>query len=225
MYKDFKKSESLDTGFVGGSGIMWMFSGIVLGLLVGIGMYYFSNNSASSFSGIESVQRDIKQAQLSQPKLTSKKPATTKRTTKVEPKSREHKFSYYAVLPTLDVPVNTAKPIETRKELISATQKSKKEETIQEIAKLENEELPALTSVAKSGNYLLQVASYRKKSKANFTRGRLSKKGVEAYIQKKKIKGRLWYRVVAGPVDQNGADAWKTKAEKLGHRPMIISLR
>ncbi len=29
MYKDFKKSESLDTGFVGGSGIIWMFSGVV----------------------------------------------------------------------------------------------------------------------------------------------------------------------------------------------------
>ena len=44
MYKDFKKSESLDTGFVGGSGIIWMFSGVVLGLLFGMGMFYFSSD-------------------------------------------------------------------------------------------------------------------------------------------------------------------------------------
>ncbi len=45
------------------------------------------------------------------------------------------------------------------------------------------------------------------------------------YIQEKKIKGRMWYRVVAGPVDQNSITSWKSSAEKMGHRPMVISLR
>jgi len=63
MYKDFKQSESLDTGFVGGSGIIWMFSGIILGLLVGLGMYYFANNKNSRLSSVATVQQKITSAQ------------------------------------------------------------------------------------------------------------------------------------------------------------------
>jgi len=123
MYKDYKKSESLDTGFVGGSGILWMFSGIVLGLLVGLGMYYFSNNSNSTFSTVANVQQSIEAAQQAKPSLvnhtapllpktSSNEIVKKEKTDNVE--KRVNKFSYYAVLPTLDVPVSTAKPIDTR---------------------------------------------------------------------------------------------------------------
>lgn len=219
MYKDFKKSESLDTGFVGGSGIMWMFSGIVLGLLVGVGMYYFSNNS-TSLSMVDSVQKKIEKAQLASASI--KRAPVVPKAIPVSHKQLESKFSYYAVLPTLDVPVDSAKPIDTRGEIVSNNPELNKK-----VALLDKEIVPeeAPKAVIKNGNFMLQVASFKKKSKANITRGRLSKKGVEAYIQQKKIKGRLWYRVVAGPVDQYSVDNWKLTAEKLGHRPMIISVR
>ena len=33
------------------------------------------------------------------------------------------------------------------------------------------------------------------------------------------------YHVVAGPVDQNSVDNWKLTAEKLGQKPLVISVR
>lgn len=222
MYKDYKKSESLDKGFVGGSGIMWMFSGIILGLLVGIGMYYFSNDRVSPFSRVDSVQREIKKAQsstsapLNKKQLLNATDASSKKSNDV----RENKFSYYAVLPNLDVPVNNIKPLETRVGYTTDNLGSNKKRVL-----VSDEEQEAISIDIKQGGYLLQVASFKKMSKANLTRGRLSKKGIDAYVQKKKVKGRLWYRVVAGPVDQNSVDTWKLTAEKLGHHPLIISVR
>lgn len=237
MYKDFKKSESLDTGFVGGSGIIWMFSGIVLGLLAGLGMYYFSNNPASTLSTADTVQQKIEAAQLSQPSAletvkasdslrgSKAKQVSYKRQNQVQNQARKeeqrlNKFSYYAVLPTLDVPVGSARPIETRGEVISSSPEIQKKTAL-----LSGEVEDQVIAQPKSGGYLLQVASFKKESMATRTKGHLAKRGVAAYVQKKKVRGRLWYRVVAGPVDQNSVDNWKLKAEKLGHRPLIISVR
>ena len=224
MYKDFKKSESLDTGFVGGSGIIWMFSGIILGLLVGLGMYYFTNNNSSALSMVGTVQNKIKQAQSE--KLKAVALQKTKQAKQIELQPRQTKFSYYAVLPTLDVPVGSTKPIDTSHQItttsIRDTQKVEKP-TIVDVAPVK--EIQQQRNIEIEGDFLLQVASYKKKSRASLTRGRLSKKGINAYIQEKKIKGRMWYRVVAGPVDQNSITSWKSSAEKMGHRPLVISLR
>lgn len=217
MYKDFKKSESLDTGFVGGGGILWMFSGIILGLIVGIGMYYFSNDNSPSMSMIDTVQQKIEKAQSS--KAMSSYENTIRRQEELNEKlPRENKFSYHAVLPNIGVPVGAMKPIETRADVIANESEVDKKVALLN-AESEKEEK------AKPGDYLLQVASFKKKSLANKTRGRLSNRGIEAYVQKKKVKGRFWYRVVAGPVDQSSIDNWKLTAEKLGHQPLVISVR
>ena len=232
MYKDFKKSESLDTGFVGGSGIIWMFSGIILGLLVGLGMYYFTNNNSSALSMASTVQNKIKQAQSSRSAGVDKtKRFYNQRRNQQkgleQDQPRKTKFSYYAVLPTLDVPVGAAKPIDTSLDILPNSKSANitsVPETVAEVKQVEKNIEP-IAPVAKDGNYLLQVASYKKKSRANVTRGRLAQNGIDAYIKSKKIKGHTWYRVVAGPVDQNSIDSWKHAAEKMGHRPLVISLR
>lgn len=228
MYKDFKKSESLDTGFVGGSGIIWMFSGIILGLLVGLGMYYFTNNNSSALSMVGTVQNKIKQAQSVKlkPVNTQKVLLSNKQVKQIEKQPRQTKFSYYAVLPTLDVPVGSTKPIDTSLQIVATTTRNTQrieKATIVDIAPVK--EIQQQRNIEKEGDFLLQVASYKKKSRANITRGRLTKQGIDAYIQEKKIKGRMWYRVVAGPVDQSSVTSWKSSAEKMGHRPLVISLR
>ncbi len=232
MYKDFKQSESLDTGFVGGSGIIWMFSGIILGLLVGLGMYYFTNNNSSALSMVGTVQNKIKQAQSAKlgsagTQNTQVSYKQTKQVKQTERQPRQTKFSYYAVLPTIDVPVGSTKPIDTSLQVATTStpiiaQKVEKA-TIADIAPVK--EVQQQRNIEKEGDFLLQVASYKKKSRADITRGRLTKRGINAYIQEKKIKGRMWYRVVAGPVDQNSITSWKSSAEKMGHRPLVISLR
>lgn len=228
MYKDFKKSETLDTGFTSGSSLLWMFSGIVLGLLVGMGMYFFSNDKIPNVSMIDSLEKKIQKVQteknakaaeiLRQNTILAKK--------KAEEKERRNKFSYYAVLPNLDVPVGTAKPINTSTNSNDNATESQalaveQEQQVEVVAETAQEP----ETVAVVGDYMLQVASFKKQSMANKTRGRLSNQGIDAYVQKKKIKGRLWYRVVAGPVDQSSINNWKYTAEKLGHKPLVISLR
>lgn len=234
MYKDFKKSESLDTGFVGGSGIIWMFSGIVLGLLVGLGMYYFSNDKGARIRITDSLQKKIEDAQFSKSNASelntneAKKANTQQRNSfqnqQKQKQPKESRFSYYAVLPTLDVPVGSAKPIETRTEAIKPTNVESDKPDAQIVA-ADTVEDKKQVEAASIGDYLLQVASFKKQSMADKTRGRLNNQGIDAYVQKKKVKGRFWYRVVAGPVDQTSVDNWKITAQKLGHNPLVISVR
>jgi len=228
MYKDFKQSESLDTGFVGGSGIIWMFSGIILGLLVGLGMYYFANNN-NRLSSVDSVQQKISSAQsvknTSGSIITAQARKAARDQKIAQTKKRElrhNNFSYYAVLPTLDVPVGPAR--KTIQPVALGVKDSNVNKNIAEkVALLDAEDVEP--EVSNAGNYLLQVASFKRKDRANKTVKRLGKKGVSAYIKKKIVKGRTWYRVIAGPVSSKSADNWKLKAEKLGHRPIVLSVR
>ncbi len=242
MYKDFKKSETLDTGFTSGSSLLWMFSGIVLGLLVGLGMYFFSNDKIPRVSMIDSLEKKIQKIQTAKASnkqlnnapntLKQKSPQSTfsnpqNKQNKAEVAKRKNKFSYYAVLPNLDVPVSSAKPINTSMDATNVTVANvsmEKPLVEQQIEVVETQIEEAIETPA-IGDYMLQVASFKKESMADKTRGRLNNKGIDAYIQKKKIKGRYWYRVVAGPVDQSSVDNWKYTAEKLGHKPLVISVR
>ena len=223
MYKDFKKSESLDTGFVGGSGIVWMFSGIVLGLLVGLGMYYFSNikNGHAGEAKLTSEQNTIKKEQFIKPQIMPQEQMknisiadNSEKNGEQETEKRKNKFSYYAVLPRLNVPVST-KAVNTKAQVVKATPpKTPKNGSSRNTNKEKN-------IAAKKGKYLVRIASFKKKSLAKHALSVLKKRKINAILQKKKIKGRVWYRITAGPVDKASANRWKQKAEKLGHKPNI----
>jgi len=255
MYKDFKKTESLDTGFVGGSGIVWMFSGIVIGLLVGLGMYYFSNmNTTNNLNAAEmtqaSEQKAIKQsdqiATSSSLEQTSQSAASTKaastkenmenismvdeaeRNQQAAKKKNETNFSYYAVLPKLDVPVGSVKAIDVRDSardsaniMQASVTKKKTKPDPRAVAKGKNKATPKQGK----GKYFLQIASFKRKSSANVALRALVKRGVKAHIQKKKIKGRLWYRISVSSLDKATAYRWKKVAEKIGHKPKITQQR
>jgi cell division septation protein DedD len=222
MYKDFKQNGSLDTGLVGSNGIIWMFSGVILGLLVGLAMYYFANNKSPTFSSVDSVQRKIATAQA-QKRLSVPSQVAYKRNKQAAVKApKRNNFSYYAVLPTLDVPVGSVKPLKT----VMNTQNlgGLDENTAQKVALLKAEDIkPAVAETHE--DFMMQVASFKQKSRANKAIKRLSKKGVKAYVQEKKVKGRIWYRVVSGPIKPANVDGWKLAAEKLGHRPIISAAR
>ncbi len=224
MYKDFKQSGSLDTGLVGGNGIIWMFSGVILGLLVGLGMYYFANNKAPTFSSVDSVQKKIASAQAQNRSSIPARVAVKKNRQFLDSKEpRRNNFSYYAVLPTLDVPVGSVKPLKTviKNHKLDALD----ENTAKKVALLEVEDVKSGVMAETAGGVMMQVASFKHRNRANKAIKRLSKKGVKAYVQEKKVKGRIWYRVVAGPIQSDNVDGWKLAAEKLGHRPIVISVR
>ncbi len=264
MYKDFKKTESLDTGFVGGSGIVWMFSGIIIGLLVGLGMYYFSNRNTANTLSDETLQaseqRTIKQKQFNQPPLNDAKAMTrndaaaangvngingaqepaknlslvdnANKEQATDPKKNNSNFSYYAVLPNLNVPVGSVKAVDTRdlardSANIKQASLSSKSKTNSSKAKGKNKASASARAQTKNakGKYSLQIASFKRRSSANIALRQLAKRGVKASIQKKKIKGRLWYRISAGSLDKAKAYSWKKKAEKLGHKPRVFQIK
>jgi cell division septation protein DedD len=224
MYKDFKQSGSLDTGLVGGNGIIWMFSGVILGLLVGLGMYYFANKKAPTLSSVDLVQKKIATAQAQKKRaIPSQLVQNRHKQLSNTQQPRRNNFSYYAVLPTLDVPVGSAKPIKTV--LKNHKLDGLNEDTANKVALLEADDVQADTLSANEQGFMIQVASFKHKSRANKAIKLLSKKGVKAFVQQKKVKGRIWYRVIAGPINSDSVDGWKLAAEKLGHRPMVISVR
>ncbi len=252
MYVDFKEESATPSGL--GNGLLWMLSGVMMGLLVGLAMYYFANR------GIPSVE----EANASQTKETSTTNAVTKKSgfakdrevvspfgasknsddpeelmvaslidknQKDEVKERPS-FSYYAVLPDLNVPIQT---IRNPSEKEIREQKEKKERERQAQLAAENEEKegvkPKEATVEKSNvvagqpAYLLQVASYKKRYQADRTRGRLKRKGMTAYVEKRHVKGRTWYRVMVGPVGATKLENWKANVTSLGHKPLIYPVK
>jgi len=263
MYKDFKKTESLDTGFVGGSGIVWMFSGIVIGLLVGLGMYYFSNfNISNNLNATEmsraSGQKALKQSDQVATSATSEQTSVSptsanpnkaasgnkdmgnmsmvndaERKQQVDKKKNYTDFNFYAVLPKMDVPVGSVKAIDIRDSardsanIIPTSSIKKQTQANSSVDKAKSQAKKQNKAAAKQGKgkYYLQIASFKRKSIANSALRTLSKRGVKAKIQKKKIKGRLWYRISVGSLDKVTAYRWKKTAEKIGHKPRITQQR
>lgn len=141
-------------------------------------------------------------------------------------------FSYYAVLPDLNVPIQT---IRNPSEKEIREQKEKKEREKQAQLAAENEEKegvkPKETTLEKDNviagqpAYLLQVASYKKRNQANRTRGRLKRQGMSAYVEKRNVKGRTWYRVMVGPVGATKLKNWKANITSLGHKPLIYPIK
>lgn len=243
MFKDFKKSETLDTGFSSGNSLLWMFSGTVVGLLIGLAIYFLSTGKISGVSSLDALEKDIQRVQSAKPntKSLNNKPKSLQQADLNQPQGKQRKapsrrknsFSYYAVLPNLNVPADSAQPINTSMGAlgIAETSNASPDELAIILRREDIDEDPAKdiveepTEALAMGDYMLQVASFRKKSVANRTLRHLTDKGINAYVQRKKIKNNYWYRVVAGPVAQSSANNWKYVAEELGHKPLVYSIR
>jgi cell division protein FtsN len=230
MYVDFKEEATMQPGF--GSGLLWMLSGIMMGLLVGLAMYYFANRGIPSVEAANASQgtqtantsnTTPKKARFAKDQeVTSPFGASTDaddpneqlvaslidKNRKEEIKERPS-FSYYAVLPDLNVPIQTIhNPIVKKEKPTKADSKKDKNTEKTKIA------------AGKSG-YILQVASYRKRNQADRSRGRLKRKGMTAYVEKRNVRGKTWFRVMAGPVESKKLDSWKATVASLGFKPLI----
>lgn len=224
MYVDFKEDRSMQSGF--GSGLLWMLSGIMMGLLVGLAMYYFANRgipnveAANASQGAQTAATTPEKSTFAKDKEVTSPFGASKNADDPDEQlvasliDKNHKedvkerpsFSYYAVLPDLNVPIQTIhNPIEKKEKKADKDKKTK--------------------IVAGKSGYLLQVASYRKRNQADRSRGRLKRKGMTAYVEKRKVKGRTWFRVMAGPVEANKLDSWKATVASLGFKPLIYPIK
>ncbi len=257
MYVDFKEERTAQSGF--GNGLLWMLSGVMMGLLAGLAMYYFANRGIpnveaanASLTNSSGQTIEVKNTSTNQSTFAKDKEVTSPfgaskdaddpeallvaslidKNYKEEVKERPS-FSYYAVLPDLNVPIQTIHN-PTEKEIREQKEKEEKRKQAQLAAKesgekntaKDNSQDKAEGSTAKSGAgksaYLFQVASYRKRHQADRTRGRLRGKGMRSYVEKRSIRGKTWFRVMAGPVESQKLENWKASIASLGHKPLIF---
>lgn len=232
MYVDFKEENSMQPSF--SNGLLWMLAGIMMGLLVGLAMYYFANRGVPSVETANAAQDTpnqvatptISKSSFAKDRVVSS-PFGANKTEKDEAdlivasivdKNKQEEvrerpnFSYYAVLPDLNVPVQTIH-----------NPPAKKKEKVQAAAQDNKTAQAAL--VAANGDFVLQVASFRKRGQADKTRGRLARKGMNSYVQQKQINGRTWFRVMAGPVKSKSLGNWKATMASLGHKPIVIPIK
>ncbi len=215
MTKDYKKAPDSDTSS-GNYG--WMFSGIALGLIVGLGMYFYSNHQASLAQASSNTQAEQASEDSVDPVamfgedgnavggdgLQEPDPISVViDSARAEQQDRNRAtFSYYAVLPNLELDV--------------AVKQSEKDKPIEERKPV----------VLKPGTHILQIASFKTKDQALRVQAELSKQSLATHIEQKKIKGRTWFRLFAGPSEQDAdINTWKSVVEKAGFRPLIVKVQ
>ena len=208
MTKDYKETKNYDPQS-GGYG--WMFSGIALGLLIGLGMYFYSNYTASNTDNklVSSEGSSVDEntaAGIQEPDPIS----VVIENARMEQSDRKRaSFSYYAVLPNLELDVNV-KPSSKDSKPASETEDG---EPIEKV-------------VLKPGMHILQIASFKTESQARRSQKKLKKKGLETRIEKRKIRGKYWYRLFAGPTQQaNEISGWKAVVVKSGFKPIVVKVK
>ncbi len=238
MTKDFKTAQTYDSD-TANSGLGWMISGIALGLMVGLGMYFYNkyevanptntdqqvaqgantevsadeNSAEAAADGAEAP--NVNDLGIAEPDPIS---VVIENSRKEQQEKKRASFSYYAVLPNLELDI-TVKPSKydiPAEDAVAASDPSGA-----------NTEEPATETLQlKSGSYLLQVASFRTMGQATTAQKKLAKKGVDANIEKKRIRGKDWYRLFIGPTEaEENIASWKAAVEKNGYKPLVVKVK
>ena len=211
MQKDFKAAKPTDSGYK--TGMVWMLTGVCMGLLVGLSMYFYANRHAPLFATANaaivakdpSVLTTEEKSALANAQTTDalvKQAENTGPTPLPEvldepaPKKRAI-FSFHAVLPNIDMPVQPRTVVLAKAEPLNAA----------------------------TGDYMLQVASFRKEAQANRSLSKLNALGVNSNVQKFSSKGKTWYRVIAGPVTESRLPDWKKQVKTLGYNPLVRKVK
>ncbi len=211
MTKDYKKEANTKSPASGGYG--WMLSGIVLGLLVGLGMYFYGNYRNASTLAEDSDATEVKSVALGEngdPSIADaiQEPDPISEVIKSARQEQQDRkrasFSYYAVLPNLELDINVQP---------SERDKPAQPEAIEKI-------------VLKPGTHILQIASFKSEKQARKTQENLLQKGLETRIEKRRVQGKDWFRVFAGPTEQSAAiDRWRNIVITAGFKPLIIDVK
>ncbi len=203
MHKDFKTAKPTDSGYK--TGMPWMLAGVFMGLLAGLGMYFYANhpssifadaNAATSEGGVVPRDSQVSDAIVTNPTNAYVDPLLSALEEPKPPKRAV--FDYQAVLPTLSIPVTP------RQKAVAGTAGAKIKKR-----------------PVRSGDLFLQVASFKSRTQAKQSQRKLNKRGVTARIEKHSSKGKVWYRVLAGPIETMKLPDWKKQVKKLGYDPIV----
>lgn len=222
MTKDFKQSYSSETKEAA-SGLGWMVGGIVIGLLIGLGMYFYNSHNATAATDQSSPSTQTAQntngnqtkANVNELGFKEKEidpiSVVINNSRQEQTEKQRATFSYYAVLPNLEMDVTVQPSKADTQDTVTATQGVNP--TTEKIT------LP-------SGSSILQLASFRTMKKANQAQNDLAQRGIETHIEQKVIKGTTWFRLFMGPTqDVAVISSWKTTVERIGYQPIAVKIK
>jgi cell division protein FtsN len=171
--KDYKRRSSSSKN-QGIPGYMWMLAGLAIGLFVAF-LVYLDKQPKEKISFTEAVTQELDKVKAQRNNTKVKK--TDKNENRKEPE-----FSFYTILPELEVLINDSE--------IQSEKKTEKPENI------------ATKPDATRARYILQAGSFRSYDDANTLKASLALLGVESSIQSVNIKNESWHRVRIGPFSQ-----------------------
>lgn len=155
-------------------GYIWLLGGLIIGLFVAF-LVYLDKQPKEQISFTEAVTQELDKVKAQ--RNETKEKASTNSSTKKEPE-----FSFYTILPELEV-------------LISDSE-------IQHEKKIKQPDTSNIKTSSTQSKYILQAGSFRSYDDANALKASLALLDVEASIQSVNIKNESWHRVRIGPFSQ-----------------------
>ena len=204
MTKDYKQAK-LDAEPK--TNYLWMISGMTIGLLVGLGMFFFSNPQVKVPVSNPTSTNEVNQilATTEQPSSSDPIAIVINESRNMQQNRKHATFTYFGVLPNLE------RDIQVKQD----SQDKLAQETI----------APEQEREASTGDYLLQIASFRKEQLAQKAQQELQSQGIGTHIEKTLIRGRNWFRIITVPTKlKSEIDRWARIIETKGHRPILIQL-
>lgn len=218
MTKDFKTPRQDDSPLR--DSVTWILAGIALGLIIGLVYLLKTPASTSDNTQIASQQTQaVAQGQSTFAQNTSVETnaqARAKLDQTIENRMQESiddndepSFTYYAMLPNLEVEIPVTIPTEPVKQVVNTQKK--------EAQKKETQKKPEKKPTKiKKGTYILQVGAFKTPSEASRMQSKMKSMGINAYTEKTVVKGVSWHRVRIGPISDANVEGFRQKLHAKG---------
>ncbi|MEJ2142685.1 MAG: SPOR domain-containing protein [Gammaproteobacteria bacterium] len=154
-------------------GWVWMLGGLTIGLFVALLVYINENTSPSNKSRFSDTVSNIFTQTAKDVREVTKQKQTPPTKPSDSNTAQKPRFDFYTILPELEVAIPEQDLIPSEK---------------------------ASTSQQTTGNYILQVGSFKQSEQADQLKARLALQGIEATIQSVAINSDTWHRVRIGPI-------------------------
>jgi cell division protein FtsN len=207
MTKDFKTPRQDDSPLR--DSVTWILAGIALGLVIGLVYLLKSPDTTDNGNGQIANQQSQLMPQTQNESRDTNAQTRAQLDQTIESRMQESiddndepSFTYYAMLPNLEVEIPVTIPTEP----------------VQQVAKAQKKEAKAekKPTKIKKGSYILQVGAFKTANEASRMQSKMKAMGMSAYTEKTVVKGVSWHRVRIGPIPDTNVEGYRQKLHAKG---------
>ena len=178
---------------------LWLVTGILIGIFISF-LFYLKAMAPRQVEQPESFEQGVAEETLRLPEPEATQP---EKTVQAPPR-----FEFYDMLPKSEVTPPPSRP-NAETELAQAQLPEAEVPMTSAVIPMRPEDFPAAgfaplpttAPPAATGQFMLQLASFRDQHSARELQQRLQQQGVSSSIQQALVKGTHWYRVRVGPYE------------------------